>query len=434
MPIVFIHGVANRETDPGYASSWRRIEAFLREHAAPAISEAPNHVPIKAAYWGDLGSSPAWGGTSRPRGPVLGMGPDGVPDPASRALVAAELWAALDRLPQPDVPAAPGPVLTTRPAVGPSRARVLRLRDLTPEQLSDLAVALSDGLPQEEGDDQQRIRRALAADAATHDPRTRERLAAAPDLDAELDVLGTAIEQRAGTGGVIGMGSPGWLRTFAQRLGEVARRADNAPGFIASRVLAEGRGPINDSVARFIGDVFVYFNGRGRDASQPGPIPRRVLSVIDEALAERRADDEPLVVLSHSMGGQIMYDLVTHFLPGLPAERRVRIDFWCAAASQVGLFEELKLFCASSDQFGRGEGNRVPFPDRSHLGEWWNVWDYNDFLSYTVQDIIEGVDDGPYSSGLSILGAHSGYLQFPSFFRLLAGKLRTARDVGWWRP
>jgi hypothetical protein len=128
------------------------------------------------------------------------------------------------------------------------------------------------------------------------------------------------------------------------------------------------------------------------------------------------------------MGGQIVYDTVTSFLPSAPELADIRIDFWCAAASQVGFFEEAKLFLARQDQYR--QGNPVPFP-KKHLGVWWNVWDYNDVISFTVKDIIRGVDDEPNSSGMSLISAHGGYLQRPSFFRRFANKVQAAAEQGW---
>jgi hypothetical protein len=164
------------------------------------------------------------------------------------------------------------------------------------------------------------------------------------------------------------------------------------------------------------------------DKQQLGDVSSRVLTKLKEANQGQRDKDEPLVVLSHSMGGQIVYDLVTYFMPEIPAYKNLRIDFWCASASQVGLFEELKLFRASNDQYGKQHNNQVPLPDRRYLGGWWNVWDHNDFISYSAKNIIADVDDQDYNSGMSVIQAHRGYVERPSFFRAFAEKLRLAKN------
>jgi hypothetical protein len=188
---------------------------------------------------------------------------------------------------------------------------------------------------------------------------------------------------------------------------------------IRSTLAANIRPPLNQVVALFMGDVFCYLSKRG-DAAAPGPIPARVLQFLLEAQEIKDKTGEPLVVLSNSMGCEIMYDIVTYFLPKVESYNHIKVDYWCGVASQVGLFEELKLFMCSSDEYGIDKQNRVPFPDRSHLGAWWNVWDTNDVLSYSVNNIIEGVDDSRYVVGKSLFDEHLGYLQEERFYQNLA--------------
>ncbi len=183
---------------------------------------------------------------------------------------------------------------------------------------------------------------------------------------------------------------------------------------------------VDDMVITFFGDVLNYIHTRGT-ASKPGTIPGRVLTVLQEAEQNKRArSNEPLIVLSHSMGGQIIYDLLTYFLPSLDERQRVRIDFWCSAVSQIGLFEEMKLFLASDPC--HGPGNPVPFPDRRLLGKWWNVWETNDLLSFTVRDIIANVDDEPFDSGLPVTEAHTGCIRLPAFYTAFADKLTVRKN------
>ena len=186
-----------------------------------------------------------------------------------------------------------------------------------------------------------------------------------------------------------------------------------------SQIAADIRPPLNNIIALFVGDIFCYLSRRGT-AEAPGPIPTRVLETLLEAHAIKEKANEPLVVLSNSMGCEIMYDIVTSFLPGSPKYSHIKVDFWCGVASQVGLFEELKLFLASSEEYGSHRMNRVPFPDRNHLGSWWNVWDDEDVLSYSVRDIIDDVDDSKFVVGKNLLNEHLGYLQEDRFYLALA--------------
>lgn len=205
---------------------------------------------------------------------------------------------------------------------------------------------------------------------------------------------------------------------------EVRRRSLWMPTHLASKAAARARHLMSAEVVEFLGDALIYFAARGT-AAEPGPIVRRVLAGLESAQATWAArGGEPLVVFSHSMGGQIVYDLVTHFLPALRPDAGVRIDFWAAASSQVGLFEELKLFAVSDP--AHGPGVPVPAPDPRYLGHWWNVWDPDDFLSFSVRGIVAGADDVPYKSGLGAGMAHFGILRQPSFYQLFGERLRAA--------
>ena len=62
-------------------------------------------------------------------------------------------------------------------------------------------------------------------------------------------------------------------------------------------------------------------------------------------------------------------------------------------------------------------------PDKRYLGYWWNVWDYNDFISYSARNIFDEVEDDFYNTGMFLADAHGGYLVRPSFFRQFAEKL-----------
>jgi hypothetical protein len=186
------------------------------------------------------------------------------------------------------------------------------------------------------------------------------------------------------------------------------------------------RRPVEDFVPVFLGDVMTYVATRGT-AQAPGPIVERVLAGLEAAAFAAESREEPLVVLTHSMGGQVVYDIVTHFLPRMPEHRGVRIDFWCAAASQVGYFEELGLFLESRADRGPGP---TEHPPSEHLGGWWNVWDHADLLSFRAEGIIEGVDDSAFFAAGTLATDHYRYLRNVDFYRTLAEKLRAVSKQG----
>lgn len=440
MPIVLVHGVRERNRH-----FWPGMDNFLRSYVTRAVApEDPDNVPILRAYWGDAGARFRWGGVSRPRSVIFQQGAH--EEQAARTIAAASLHPELEGLPQqPVATVGTGVLVPMGPGgtAGLTEAPRLRLSTLEPRQLSDLVatvIARSDAEPE---------RQALfviAADEVAHDPGTRQDLARTGTSDEEIDLLIERIEARyastpAERSLLVQQGADDWFRKHVgDPLREAVERGVNLPGWIINRALTELRGPINDQMTGFFGDVFVYLEERGTK-KVPGPIPRVVLDKLAEAKAEQdRRGGEPIVVITHSMGGQIVYDAVTTWLPRLPKYAGIRIDFWCAAASQVGLFEELKLFLASDDKYGHDPEHPdpsrvglVPRPSRSTLGGWWNVWDHNDFLSYRVKSIIEGVDDGEWSSGKWFPFSHGGYFVYASFFRELVARLSAAKNEAWLR-
>jgi hypothetical protein len=441
MPVVYVHGVATRTEDKKYAVRLEEILTYLKRFIAPAIApQDPAGVAVIPCYWGDAGVKFHWERVSRPRSPLLGQGGTGEETDYARVIAVAEAGEALDGLPLDLAPPDDTGGLLASGASEGGQQEPLRLATLAPEALSHLLATV---IRRSEVDDpEQRALLVLAADDVAHRPGLREELEQCRDSQEELDkLLGLVAERYAQLqdGGLLAQGGEEWLREIGDRVGEAVGRAVTLPGFVVSRLLAELRRPLNDFATLFVGDVLSYINFRG-SAEQPGRITLKVLDSLAHARdIQRGRPGEPLVVLSHSMGGQIIYDLVTYFLPqmGDPRYADIRIDYWCATASQVGLFEEMKQFRASIEDYGKqvppAKAILVPFPDRRYLGGWWNVWDSNDFISFTAEGIIADVDDEEYNSGMSVLGAHSGYMAYPGFYRRFAARLAQARERNWGR-
>lgn len=435
MPIVFVHGVNVRDDSPDYSPSLTQLEAYLRHFIAPVIAADPEHVKIIPAYWGDTGAQFAWGGASRPRSPLLGMGSDAFEISSFDKIAAVEdLRNAFDKLPiRNNTRLLAEELIPAGPRDSSSVSNPLqRLRDLTPDQLSDLTSMVIESLPLDAYGQTQLV---LAADVIVRDPNTFLQLATCSDSKEEVAQLRKILARVSPEdNNLVGMGTPFWSSDFEMRMCETLGRAVSLPGFLSTRIIAEARNPIHNLIANFLRDVFFYLAHRGT-AEKPGAIPSRVLEKLVEARdIQQQRLNEPLIVLTHSMGGQVIYDLVTHFLPNMDVYSGIRIDFWCAAASQVGFFEELKLFLASSPIYSESHENQVPFPNRQYLGGWWNVWDHNDFISFTAHRIVNEVDDSSYNCGMSILQAHGGYLKRPSFYHTLATKIEEAKTSNWGRP
>jgi hypothetical protein len=429
MPIVFVHGVANRKDTPEYDAGLRSIERLLREYVCPTINaQDPKGVKFLAPYWGDVGVRFAWNRTSCPGG-VLGMGVA-----AATPLQTAFLLGGEERLREAAgqtkvAPSGTGVLRQGSGGSGPAQTP-LDLKTLTGSQISDLAATIIQALPDKSEAEKSRL--VIAADLVAHDPAFQAELANRPSPNEQAEWMFQCIQakllQLPRETELVRMG--GWDR-FKDGLQETLSRAASVPGAVITESLAEIRGKLNSMFTLFIGDVFVYLSNRKKDTGEPGEIPQRVIDALREAKkSQEERPGEPLIVLTHSMGGQIIYDLVTDFLPAMYAKEGIKVDFWCATASQVGLFEEMKLFLKSDPQYCVADANKAPLPPGQTLGVWWNVWDPNDFLSFRARDIFSGVRDESYESGLSVARAHSGSLQRPSFYRKLAAQIDAARTRG----
>ena len=405
MPILYVHGVANRIDPAGNLDGWIEIEAFLRRYIAPEISAQPEAVTISYAYWGDLGVKFYWNGESRPRSQLLGMG--AATTTASTA-EKADILDSLDSLPpkQPTAPAPPSGLI----AAGPSTSlRQSRLRDLTNDERADFLVGIARARNRPPSD-------LIQVDELARDPAFVAKLNAATTAAEEMQVLRQAASKLEQTG-LLAQGSS-WWNDVTDRVGELFDRVDSSAANALTKLVMEARGSVNDLATLFVGDVFAYLQQKDH---RPGTIRGAVIEAI-RAAKNSAPKDEPLIVVTHSMGGQIIYDIVTSFLEA----ENLRIDFWVATASQVGLFEEMKAFIKSDVSISSPA--RVPTPPAKVLGWWWNVWDPNDIISYTAKPIFDKVlDDEAYEGGAALAQAHGTYLKRPSFYRKMAEKIRTAK-------
>jgi hypothetical protein len=260
----------------------------------------------------------------------------------------------------------------------------------------------------------------VAALKVAQDPAALEDLVAAPQGEQmKILVLKTLAEAQK-LRGVVAAGPPTW----ADRAGELFQRAISGPGLVLSRAFGELRPVLNNFVADFLGDVLVYQTRRGVPGA-PGPIVQDLIDAILAAQTPERPD-EPWVILTHSMGGQVAYDLFTAFAAQDSRLANLKVAFWASVGTQVPFFEEAKLFLASDPAVGEGKPrDRQPTPDR--VDAWWNVWDFDDFVSFTGKGIFtevaafkpgwnDGMVDEQFVNGAGLALAHVSYFKRPSFW------------------
>src|SRR5262245_16659332 len=189
------------------------------------------------------------------------------------------------------------------------------------------------------------------------------------------------------------------------------------PADALGTVFAELRPAAHEFIAYFIGDVFAYLNER-EVGGGPGEIPRRVLAALKSAHARKKQTHEPIVVVTHSMGGQLLYDAVTFFARSDPELSGLVVDHWISCGSQVSFFAELGLFKGQGDE---AKPRKLHRPDP--VAAWTNFYDPNDLVGFVMGPVFDGVSDVEYNTGYGLVLAHTGFLARPSFFEEMAKRL-----------
>jgi hypothetical protein len=387
--LVFVHGIGNR-SGKGYRGKVAMRDAlfrrFLLARALPELEASEIHNPM----WGDLGAHLAWDHASLPE--VRGGERLGGSGPA---------WADLFDVVNSDGGDQP----------------LLRAARQRPHDAVDLLYTLVDLRGRDEGEIENLAIAAteLADWCDRHDVADKTWLAGIDDdrelVDALVRQIGPVDEPAVG--GEM-LGGRRRLRVAAHAMLTAAvdryRQQNIGPPFrhlaTATRRLA-GR-----PVSLLIGDVMAYLGGRGT-VSEPGPIVSLVASALDDA-----GRDGPLIVVAHSMGGNISYDVLSHFRPD------IEVDTLITVGSQVGLFEELKLFGASVSGVPGPLAPQVP--SLPNVGRWINVYDRADVLAYRAAPVFGGAVDYDYPTDAA--WAHGAYFRQPTFHARLANKVRKVRS------
>lgn len=341
-------------------------------------------------YWGDHGARPAWGGASLPAGDFESFGGDEEMD-AIVGEVGAELGG-------------PNPLLTL------ARSSFLEAIDLlwvlipADQSSTEVAELGAKAVAYAEANSSPDWLRQV-----TNDQQFLTRLAS--EVDAWQPVV------------AVGAGETSWesfgLADVWDRVREGASRLISAPARAAGSVaVAAVRSKVQGAIALFLGDVFVYLAQRDASDGTAGPIPQMISDTLDEAVAARTEADPHLIVIGHSLGGDILYDVLTHYRPD------VEVDVLVTVGSQVPFFEELKLFHSSRPAIPSTGTPKVARP--AAVSHWLNIFDRQDILSYSGRAVFDRIDDFEYSTGASAFGAHTTYFERPSFHRRLNERLHAA--------
>ena len=393
MPVVFVHGVNVRQGSD-YDELVRARDAMLRRFALTGLVPDPSTAKILNPYWGHYGVKLAWNGASVPTGSVQAFGLDAN---------LAQLLLAEGSTPLPE----------------DDQTAVLAIAKQSLPDAVDMIFAVA--LQEADSEDLDEVA-ALAAKAisyADHNPRPAWLDSTSNDtiflsrLQAHVEVWRPP---DAAAEPAVPIESFGLAESWDKVREGIARVGSAAGALGSGLVLSAVRQPLTPVVARFLGDVFVYIDQRG-DIGATGAIVEELSQAIKDADQARSTDDPHLVIVAHSMGGNIAYDILSHYCPNLVCDALVTVG------SQVALLEEMKLYKASSPHLPANPAvDRVAKPDNIH--HWLNVFDRNDVLSYAASPVFADVADYEYSTGKGLLSAHTTYFLRPTFHERLGVRLR----------
>jgi hypothetical protein len=405
MPLVFVHGVGVRGGSD-YDESAARRDHLFRSIALLGPNGEPYRGEISNPFWGSFGASFRWGHSTVPAGQFASLG---TRDP----LIA--------------------PLLLESPISEGATGGTI-LADVARQSLSAAVDLLCAAAVAEAGE-------ALVSDLSDF---AREAADAARDLNPDWvnprmsnDEFVGALSDRLNKvrPPALGMQSQGFdgvmqcLLLGADRIksaydsmrdvvGDFAvRMKDKVSNLVGVKLVDVLRGDLHANVSVFVGDIITYFVGRGaRD--EPGNIPAVVLDALFTAF-ESRTEKDPLIAVGHSLGGVILYDLLTSFLDAAPDG--FNVDTLVTVGSQVGVIEEMKAYALRNEDVPGPEHSKMPKP--SSVGRWINVFDGADILSFVAAPVFEGVEDFAYSSQTGLFSAHSSYFLRASFFERLRSRL-----------
>lgn len=397
MPIVFIHGVNNRVEDKDYAPGVNTKREYFRSIFAPRVGLTVQSQHVMFPYWGGQGVNFRWNQASLPRASdaVVALGSD---------KAALELWLGEVRLQRG----------SDRVHLGDVSRRDSFVAAL--DLVWDIAsVAAPDDRVQEIAEYYEASLKYAETNPAP------EWALANPSLDNEafvqklIEEITPYLPKRAAAPAAVALGLGDWFKSVR----EAIRRLGHAPGDAAG-ALAAGlwRKSVHESASRFLGDIFIYLTTR--DQTGPDSILADVMAKLQEGDGARVPGDDKLVVVGHSLGGLLVYDTLTHYLPS------IKVDYFVTVGSQVALFEEMTLCKISQHGIPKNPPkDRLPKP--SNVGRWINVYDTNDVFSFRTEGVFLDVEDFKFDTGYGLLGAHGGYFLNPSFYRRLAKRIMESK-------
>lgn len=232
------------------------------------------------------------------------------------------------------------------------------------------------------------------------------------------DTLRQELGLASSAGPAEAMGIGDVFSSIGDALKSVTDRVRNTGSDAVLRLI---RKPLSNQVALFLGDIFVYLRWRETDSAN-GTYSRIFEPIIDALAQANKATQagQKLIVVGHSLGAVILYDMLTDEKALAEVKNRsgksLSVDAWVSVGAQPGLFADMGLYDRQREADGR-----LRKPDG--VQRWMNVYDITDVLSFRTEPFFSGVRDYEFDNVSGALEAHSAYFQRPSFYKRLRARL-----------
>jgi hypothetical protein len=449
MPIVFIHGVCVRATPDYYSGVSQRKEMFEKLVVQKVKNKYPALTVADEVFWGHLGVQLRWDLRSMFGEDFRPMGGDKPPPDvpflefvdlfanqtksADKDTADALLLAAAKEAPEAFMAAL---MATERDRYAPTALELL-IEDVSPrgakadaEQEGRLTARLliaADEVGRTEAaqivkganSGKAAVDALLQAVAERLRPATKSSGASMGPITAwvtdRLHRIHSAVQAGAlqARNYVCALGKEAVSRATALVVNTVANKA---AGFVRSPNVA----PL---ATLFFGDIFEYLR-RGHDSSSGRKSIAPLVRDEVRGAAGKRTNQDPLVVVTHSFGGMIFYDLLTSDDTELNL-KSLQVDLWVTAGSQVALFAEMAMFRNSPLNVPNKKVKFLQLP--SEVKSWVNFFDHGDLLSFQAHPVFGrgSVEDIPMPGKQAVAKAHSAYFSEPFFYHEIAKRLET---------
>jgi hypothetical protein len=380
MPIVFVHGVGTRGGER-YEKIVRKRESFIRNAFLHPLGEYREHASITFPYWGDLATESFFPDEIVPAGRYEYLGEQ--PSVSLEQTDGSQLIELVKHLGLSDTLDL---LCATAADVEVSQIKAI-------SNFGRDAIAWSDSLTEQE-------QQAWLAQFQSDDVMLMELAKLCHHQQEEKSEV---------------LGSSGWFPNQIIKVIEKAksnldgRFTIDLCGAMNITVVGPLRRLFQKQIGFVLGDAFIYFGSNEPKTGKHAAVVSRISDAINRADAARTTEDDRLILVGHSMGGNILCDVLTSQL------KDCKVECLITVGSQIPIFFHLGLLNGLKNAAGA-----IQRP--SCVARWLNVFDRNDPLGFSIPNAPSDIEEYEYRTR-TLWGTHSAYFEQVSFYERLSRRV-----------